>query len=464
MKKKGLLSLVLILVLTAFLAACSGSNTASNSTNNNASQTTNTSNSNNTSSANNNDGANTEESGVSDTIDEPVTIAITNLGGSSVEQNEAMFGKAIREKFPNVTIEWKQVDKERRIEHLILDGENIDLYIVSIGNFFNVVPQNGLNYDMTELAEKYDVDLSGIDPAMVEPMIRNTGGELWAVPVFNSSLIIYYNKDMFDEFGVDYPTDGMTWDEIFELAKNFNVTKDGKDYVGFAISNHHHTKLNNFGLEYVSPETELSTYDNEKWKSILNVFARLGEDPGYRNFMNQKEKPGPADSQDFYDGKAAMLGTIVHHIGNENFRTMNFDWDMVAYPAYDEQPGIGSQAYPTYVGIPPFAEQKDAAMKIIKFLISEEFQMEASRQGNMPVLTNPEVQAVYGTAEYADKNVMAPFYNKFAPVMHKTPYDGDVEKAVTQYLADIALGNIDINTALRQAKEQADQKIAEKKL
>jgi len=50
--------------------------------------------------------------------------------------------------------------------------------LVSIGNFFNVVPQNGLNFDMTELAEKYNVDLSGVDSAMVDPMIANSGGEL----------------------------------------------------------------------------------------------------------------------------------------------------------------------------------------------------------------------------------------------------------------------------------------------
>ena len=125
MKRKGLMSLVLILLLSTILAACSsGSNTETNSSSNNTGQnnTGNTA----TKSPSNDTGTATEGES-SDTIDEPVTLAITNLGGSSIEQNEANFGKAIREKFPNVTIEWKMVDKERRIEHLILDGENIDL-------------------------------------------------------------------------------------------------------------------------------------------------------------------------------------------------------------------------------------------------------------------------------------------------------------------------------------------------
>lgn len=462
MKKKGLLSLVLILVLTAFLAACSGgSNTGSDAGPNNAGK-------NNTGGtpANNagGDAGAGSDGGSNDTIDEPVTIAITNLGGSSDEKNEENFGKAIKEKFPNVTIQYKGVNKERRIEHLILDGENIDIFVSSIGNFFNVVPQNGLNFDMSGLVEQFDVDLSNVDSAAVDPILANTGGELWAIPVFNSGLVLYYNKTLFDEFGMDYPTDGMTWDEIIELGKNFNVTKDGKDYVGVAISNHHHTKLNAFSLPYVDPETELSTYDDETWKTILNVFVKLGEDPGYKSFMNKKEKPGIADQQDFYDGKAAMFASIINHIGNDAFNNADFDWDLVSYPLYSELPGVVSQAYPNYFGIPPFAQEKEAAMKVIKYLISDEFQLQASKEGKLPISTVPEIQEVFGSQDYGSLNNQAVFYHKYAPVMHKTEYDNDVERAITQYINDLALGNLDVNTALRQAKEQGDQKIAEKKL
>jgi len=101
-------------------------------------------------------------------------------------------------------------------------------------------------------------------------------------------------------------------------------------------------------------------------------------------------------------------------------------------------------------------------MKVIEYLISDEFQMEFSKNGNIPVSANKEIQAAFGSGLFQDKNQASVFYNPFAPVMMKSIYDNDVEKKLTQYINQIAGGQIDINTALRQAKEEADLVIAEK--
>ncbi|CAM3376479.1 ABC transporter substrate-binding protein [Marinicrinis lubricantis] len=451
---KGKLStmLAIVLLFAMVLAGCSGSNNGNNGQNN-------------PSHTSNNQGTNegnAEEStkeGSTDGIG-PVTLHIVNGGGSSVDQMMTAFGNALEEKFPEVEFVFKSTTSELKIDKMILAGEPIDIFFRSIGAFFYEVPENGFQYDMTELVETHDVDLSRIDPAIMESMTANANGEIWGIPFTNTNLVLYYNKDIFDSFGVEYPKDGMTWDEMYDLAKQFNQTRDGVDYVGLALSGHHVVKLNNFGMSYVDPNTGLSTYDDERWKHVLDVLYTPAQDPGYQAFMAKKENK-VADSQDFYDGKAAMLGTIQHHSGNPNFQRADFNWDMAAFPTYAENPGVGSQAYPEYMAIPSFSEHKDEAMEVIKYLISDEFQTELSKKGAMTVLADPEIQAVYGTGEYQGKNLEAAFYNEFAPVMVKTVYDNEVERAVTQYVNDLALGKIDINTALRQAKEQGDQKIAE---
>ena len=43
---------------------------------------------------------------------------------------------------------------------------------------------------------------------------------------------LFYNKEVFDLFGVPYPTDNMTWDDIIDLAKKTTGTRDGNQYVG----------------------------------------------------------------------------------------------------------------------------------------------------------------------------------------------------------------------------------------
>lgn len=50
-------------------------------------------------------------------------------------------------------------------------------------------------------------------------------GNCMRQPVVNNTMSLYYNKDLFDKFGVSYPKDGMTWDEVLEL--NRQLDKNG---------------------------------------------------------------------------------------------------------------------------------------------------------------------------------------------------------------------------------------------
>ncbi|CAM3376566.1 ABC transporter substrate-binding protein [Marinicrinis lubricantis] len=453
MRKLLSVFVMLIMIFTVILAGCSSGNNNNQPANSNApSQNTN----------NEQDMGNGESENESAAYEIPdgTTITIVNGGGTSVEKQMEMYGNALKKKFPQVNFDIRASTKELNLDKMILNGDKFDIFVRSVGSIFYEMPKHQIQYDMSELVSKHQVDLSGIDPVLVQSMTDNADGQLWGIPFLNSTLVLYYNKDMFDEFGVDYPTDGITWNELYDMAKQFNQAKDGVSYIGLEYSGHHITKLNNLGLSYVDPNTGLSTYDDERWKAVLDVFYTPMQDSGYQAFMAQNENKMP--SNQFYEGKAAMMVTLVHHAGSEAFENFDFDWDMVAAPTYAENPGIGAQAYPEYAAIPAFSENKDAAMKVIEYMISEEFQLEFSKNGNMPVLTNKDVQAAYGTGKFQGKNQTAVFYNPFAPVMRKSQFDADVEKKMTQYLNDLALGRMDINTLLLKAKEESDQVIAEK--
>ncbi|MFD1953892.1 ABC transporter substrate-binding protein [Paenibacillus thailandensis] len=453
MKKKFNLAVALVLLFASLLSACSGGTGGSTPPAESSSAPS--------AGAGSNEGeqqAGGEASAYE--IPEGTTITLVNGGGTSVEKQMEMYGNALKKKFPQVNFDIRASTKELNIDKMILNGDKFDIFVRSIGSIFYEMPKHNIQYDMTELMKRHNVDLGGIDPVLVDSMTTNAGGQMWGIPFLNSTLVLYYNKDMFDAFGVEYPKDGMTWDEVYETAKQFNQTKDGVQYIGLEYSNHHIVKLNNLGLSYVNPDTNLSTYDDERWKTVLDVFYKPTQDPGYQTFMAQNENK--MASGQFYEGRAAMVVTLVHHAGSEDFEKFDFDWDMVAAPTFTENPGVGGQAYPEYAAIPAFSENKDAAMEVIKYLISDGFQLEFSKNGNMPVSLNKDVQAAYGTAKYEGKNQTAVFYNQFAPVMRKSPYDNDVEKKLTQYINDLALGNMNVNTLLQKAKEEADKVIAEK--
>lgn len=63
-----------------------------------------------------------------------------------------------------------------------------------------------------------DLD-SVVTEGMMDPYYRPDGN--WKVCLLQNCFVLAYNKDMFDEFGVEYPTAEWTWDDAAEAAKKF---------------------------------------------------------------------------------------------------------------------------------------------------------------------------------------------------------------------------------------------------
>jgi ABC-type glycerol-3-phosphate transport system substrate-binding protein len=68
---------------------------------------------------------------------------------------------------------------------------------------------------MVELDSKFSVD--DFYPAAINPYQNQ--GQLWAVPKQVDAYMLFYNKRLFDEAGLDYPTADWTWDDFLIAAK-----------------------------------------------------------------------------------------------------------------------------------------------------------------------------------------------------------------------------------------------------
>ncbi len=88
--------------------------------------------------------------------------------------------------------------------------------------------------DITENFEK-SADLA---PEQFYPGVLNSAmykDKCYGLPWIANPLMVYYNKNLFDQAGIPYPnsTGGWTWDEFIETAKALSVTKkdvNGNDY------------------------------------------------------------------------------------------------------------------------------------------------------------------------------------------------------------------------------------------
>src|SRR5690606_16480897 len=111
-------------------------------------------------------------------------------------------------------------------------GTKIDIMFESIMTQFSILEQYKLARDMSDLVKKQNIDLSRIEPATIATIRNLSGGKLYAIPLVINTGMMYYNKNIFDKFGVSYPKNGMTWDETIELGKKINRTDGGTTYYG----------------------------------------------------------------------------------------------------------------------------------------------------------------------------------------------------------------------------------------
>ncbi|MDF2719763.1 MAG: extracellular solute-binding protein family 1, partial [Paenibacillus sp.] len=132
---------------------------------------------------------------------EPVEVIFYTNNGLTVEGFDQSLGNKLRKKFPDYTIKFiGRVDKSNDLPEMIATKQRFDIYFATIGNFENNVFPLEFQYDMTDLIKKHKVDLNRLDPAILEGAQRSSGGKLYGLPIETNTLVLYYNKSLFDKF------------------------------------------------------------------------------------------------------------------------------------------------------------------------------------------------------------------------------------------------------------------------
>lgn len=454
MKRRMFASLLLAICIMLVISAC-GSGSGNGGTSKDSSPTP-------ASTPNNEQNSENTDANAAD--DGPLTLYVHSNSGDSVESWNERFGNALKEKFPNYTIEYIPKTKEVGLKELMTTGQRIDIFWESIGGFSTYLRGYDLQYDMSELIEKHDIDLARFEPTIVDA-IRQISGEdqIYGVPVFNNTMVMYYNKELFNKFGVDYPQDGITWKEAVELSKKLTRTEGDKIYAGLSNSETHLLQMNQLSIPLVDQETQTATLDqDERWKHFFETsFVKPADAPGYREYMQEHGNKLPYRKEFLEAQDLAMFGWLSSIVFVFPEEYSNMDWDMVSMPTFEGAPGVGTQAYPTYFSVTKMAENKDAAMKVIKYLTSEEVQTKLSRIGVMPVLNDEGIKKQFGEDSiFQGKNFGAAFYNEFAPIPYKSENERHLITPYAKAAPRVVLEG-DYNSIFREYAESSNQKIAD---
>ena len=119
-------------------------------------------------------------------------------------------------------------DSEKQLTLGIASGELPDLVILDGCGMASFI-QLGLFGDISDADINWDEYMEGpMESTMLD-------GKHYGIPFATNCTALFYNKDLFDAAGIDYPDENTTWDEFHEMAKA--LTKDGVSGFGNAATN-----------------------------------------------------------------------------------------------------------------------------------------------------------------------------------------------------------------------------------
>jgi multiple sugar transport system substrate-binding protein len=373
---------------------------------------------------------------------------------------EQQVGQYLKKKFPDLTFKHVQWDNPgRQYKDLIAAGTVPDIIIDNARmNLQRNILKNDLQYDMTDLIKKYNFDTSTLNPAAMTQMKNITPeGKIYGLPFQLSDFVLFYNKDIFDKFGVDYPKDGMTYDEIYELAKKLTRVEGENTYKGYQQHPGLYMSYNQLSLSPLSLTEDKAEMNTPGWKKEVDNLRRFYEIPA-----NQF-----TSVDDFPKGKMAMSVHVTEKIVQWYEQNKNLNFDIAAMPSFADAPGVKAQPNLYSAYITKQSTKKDQAFQVIQYLLSEEMQINFAKEGIIGPLQTQKVQEAFGKnlPQMQGKHTQAIFYGKNAmPPAARASGLTYIDVPVHGVFQPLIFGESkDSVTALRMIEESATKAIQTEK-
>jgi multiple sugar transport system substrate-binding protein len=214
---------------------------------------------------------------------------------------------------------------------------------------------------------------SDFDPSLFK--YSSNQGKTYFIPIGWNNIMINYNRKLFKDAGVNYPTD-WTWDQFREVAKK--LTK--RDAAGNVTQYGYEVPNQNF---FVQPWffTNGTSVLNADWTASNMLDPKVAETLQFLHDLIHVDKVSPIPGKDTMDnqfmaGQVAMISR--GHWILENAKKANLDMDIADVPSKvnnDTVIGFGGYA------VSKTSKNAELAKELVGALTSEETQKEEGELG-----------------------------------------------------------------------------------
>lgn len=368
-----------------------------------------------------------------------------------------------KERYPNVTVETQFVPQPSWGEYnsamlnQVASGDTPDIFASAIEGFSEIASK-GILRDLSEVISSdpaAQAVLGDIDPNLLEGMKTRPSGELNFFPTEWNNIVMFYNKDMFDEAGIAYPAADWTWEDFRAAAEaltirddNGNVSQYGYFVPGFNFGLQPWFMTN--GASVLDAEWREPTVDTPEFAETLQFLHNLihvdGSAPAFES--------GVGDDK-FVAGQVAMFSAghwpipEVIASGLTNVGVQVMPMNTVSTTVF----GIGGLA------ITQESENPELAWEFIKEMTGPEYQQELadslrSIPSSRSVATTPEYVAFPDNSEI--------FYGSAATALPvpAPPNFAELEEIFMRHMGAYLSNNQDLETTISQLDRELDRAMA----
>ncbi len=139
--------------------------------------------------------------------------------------------------------------------------------------------ENDLLLDLDDyIANDESMDMSKFYQGIVQLYTRSDG-KVFALPKDHDTICLLYNKAIFDQYGVDYPTADWTWEDMYEAAKKITEASKG-DVYGMAMNTSNnqdgwYNLIYDYGAEVITEDHKGTTIGSPEGKAGMEMVRKL---------------------------------------------------------------------------------------------------------------------------------------------------------------------------------------------
>lgn len=363
------------------------------------------------------------------------------------------------EVFPHITFEFHDIQVvnayKETMEEEFTKGQIPDIMVLTDYSL-SLLKNYEMLYDLTPYIDSSsNLDIDSWPEYRVKAMHAHKPDDngIYSLPANLSYHALAYNKAVFDKFGAPYPTDDMTWDEVIDLARLVTGERDGEQYRGLdiALDTQFVGMLDDW---IIDANDEVHFEGREDIREMYGIIDTIASIPG-----NLPDREG-TNFFTAWDYEIYNRGNVAMSL-HKRFIAPGFedaveegligadDFDFVSWPILDTNNPTQPYTDGVFYSLSPESEHPDEAFKVIEYLVSDEwldehdpldYNSELLKTKNMEAFTRHPLHVPESRA--SEHQVTGRWL--FGVYANKMIYEG-----------------LDINTAIRQAQEEAEGLVKE---